>query len=501
MDSIRVFFGPDKKYQAILCRIILGVILIRLVTLGSYPLMDTTESRYAEIAREMVVTGNWVTPQLEPGQSFWAKPPLSFWLTAICFKIFGINEFAARFSSFIFSFLSGWLLFILADKLYGRNFALFSTVVLATTGLFFVLSGSVMTDAALTFSVTLSLVSFFLTVHERRKDLKRLWGYGFFAGLGMGLLAKGPIACLLVFIPVFGWSFLNKEWKSLACLPWLTGILLTAIIAAPWYLLAESKTPGFLNYFFIGEHFKRFFVKGWSGDLYGKAHPQPKGMIWIFLIPATLPWLVVFLSIVFSWLKEKKYFKKIISEKTVSYFLLWFLAPLVLFTFSGNILLTYVMPALPAFAFLTSYFLKKSLEDFTLKPAPWFFSMKKIAAVTAFVPACFLIASFTFLPSLANKESQRELISAFLKLDTAGRATLVYTRPMPFSAQFYGRKKVLDMPERSIDQILTKLYDKNADFFAIRQDDLESFMAVGSQFTDETGRFGSYILRREFQRQ
>ena len=501
MNSIKVFFGPDKRYQTVLCRIIFGVILIRLMTMGSYPLMDTTESRYAEIAREMAATDIWVTPQLNPGEPFWAKPPLSFWVTAFCFKIFGINEFAARFSSFLFAFLSGWLLFILADKIYGRSFALFSAAVLSTTGLFFVLAGSVMTDPALTFSVTLSLASFFLNVHERRHAAKRLWGYGFFAGLGLGLLAKGPIACVLVFIPVIGWSFFNKEWKYFTGLPWFTGTVLSLIVAVPWYLMAENRTPGFLNYFFAGEHFKRFFVKDWSGDLYGKTHPQAKGMIWIFSIPATLPWLVVFLSVVFSKFREAGYLKKLFLDRISSFFFLWLLAPLIVFTFSGNILLTYAMPALPAFAFLTSGLLKKSLEDFHSRPAPWFFAAKKIAAVTAFVPACFLVASFTFLPSLADKESQRELIRAFQSLDITGRATLIYTRPMPFSAQFYGQQRVLDIPEGSKNRILAELHDDNEDFFAIRKDDIDHFMADGSGLTYEAARFGSYILRREFRRQ
>ena len=86
-------------------RILMGVMLIRLLFLGTYPLADTTEARYGEMGRLMVETGNWITPQFEKGIPFWGKPPLSFWLTAVSFKMFGIHEFSARLPSFFWELL------------------------------------------------------------------------------------------------------------------------------------------------------------------------------------------------------------------------------------------------------------------------------------------------------------------------------------------------------------------------------------------------------------
>lgn len=81
------------------------------------------------------------------------------------------------------------------------------------------------------------------------------------------------------------------------------GALLTAFLAGPWYLLAELKTPGFLDYFIVGEHIRRFLDPGWTGDLYGSAHDQPKGMIWLFWLWASFPWgIVALVGVIAGWL-------------------------------------------------------------------------------------------------------------------------------------------------------------------------------------------------------
>jgi 4-amino-4-deoxy-L-arabinose transferase-like glycosyltransferase len=130
----------------------------------------------------------------------------------------------------------------------------------------------------------------------------------------LGLLAKGPIIIILTGPPIFIWCLLGKNrfkdlftklgknrFKDLFTkLPWLLGLLITALVALPWYYLMEQRSPGFIDYFIVGEHFKRFVVSGWTGDLYGTGHSQPKGMIWLFLLAFAFPWVQV----------VQKYFKK-----------------------------------------------------------------------------------------------------------------------------------------------------------------------------------------------
>ena len=98
-----------------------------------------------------------------------------------------------------------------------------------------------------------------------------------FIGLGIGLLAKGPIAVVLSGLPIGLWMLLTGNMKaSWQRLPWVKGTFLTLAIAAPWYVMAEIRTPGFWEYFFIGEHWKRFTVTGWAGDILKQANKAAK---------------------------------------------------------------------------------------------------------------------------------------------------------------------------------------------------------------------------------
>jgi 4-amino-4-deoxy-L-arabinose transferase-like glycosyltransferase len=175
-----------------------AVFLIRFVTLGAYPLLDPTEGRYAEIPREMLATGDWVVPYLHNGQPFLGKPPLMFWTTAVSYRIFGANEFAARLPSFLFSTLAALLLFLFARRLRDTVFGLQAVAVLATNFLFCLYSGYVAVDSALLVCVTLSMVAFPLALEGSSHGGSRLWGYLFFLGLGLSLLAKGLAGPVLI---------------------------------------------------------------------------------------------------------------------------------------------------------------------------------------------------------------------------------------------------------------------------------------------------------------
>ena len=124
-------------------------------------------------------------------------------------------------------------------------------------------------------------------------------------------------------------------------------------IALPWYIMAEMATPGFIDYFIVGEHFKRFVVSGWEGDLYGSAHDQARGMIWIFWIQAAAPWSIVLPFLTFA---RRKKIAEINAENSglFSFLVCWLISPLILFTMAGNILPAYVLPGIPALGLLVA---------------------------------------------------------------------------------------------------------------------------------------------------
>ena len=156
--------------------------------------------------------------------------------------------------------------------------------------------------------------------------------------VAMGLLRLGWVANLLSHSVISG--FITAS-----------GLLIAATLTLPWYILAEIKSPGFLHYFLLGEHFQRFVVPGWQGDLYGSGHQQPKGLIWLYASATFLPWSLFFLALL-------PRAASCVNEMTGSdrdwhsYLALWVVAPLILFTPAANILPAYALPGLPAAAVL-----------------------------------------------------------------------------------------------------------------------------------------------------
>ncbi|MGN0835902.1 MAG: ArnT family glycosyltransferase [Akkermansia sp.] len=317
------------------------VLLLRLVSLGLYPLMDTTEARYAEMARKMLETGQWLQPQFDYGVPFWGKPPLSFWASAGSMLLFGVHAFGARVAPFVCMLLVGLCCALWPFGTRRAEQATASALVLLSSAMGFVAAGAVMTDAFLTLGVVLVMLSF------RRVMLGggRVWGYLFFVGLGLGLLSKGPLVLVLCGAPL-GLAVCTdaSARAALRRLPWVGGALLLLPVAG-WYAAAEWQTPGYLRYFLLGEHVERFLVRGWQGDLYGSGHARVPGTIWLYALEMALPW-----SLLLPLLLHRAAGAAQAAERR--YLTLWCLCPLVFFTPARNVLPAYVLPMLPPLALL-----------------------------------------------------------------------------------------------------------------------------------------------------
>ena len=488
-----------QKETRVLLGFLCAIAILRLLTLGAYPLLDPTEGRYAEIPREMIQTGDWVVPHLHDGRPFLGKPPLMFWATAIAYKAFGENEFSARLPSFLFSVLAAVLTYFLARDLRNHRFGLEAVAVLATMFLFYLYSGYVAVDTALLLSVTLSMVSFQLAMRTESSSDKRWWGYLFFAGIGLSLLAKGLVGPALIFFPIVVWTVWHRKYgEVLLTFPWIAGSLLTVAIALPWHILCEIRSPGFLNYYFIGEHFKRFTVSNWEGDRYGSPHQAPIGTIWLYLFLISLPWSLVFLATIIRSTGRFTRLKAILADPRISFFLFWLLSAPCLFTLSRNVMITYVLPSLPPFAILTMSSLYALKEQRRERETCLLIDRRLLATSAVVVPLLFLVAAYTVIPRLANHRSQRDLVRSFIQLDANGDAELVYTDTMPHTGDFYARGRASDIPDESLATVLRELRDLDQDYFAIEDDELELFPLEGLRLTTEVGRFGEYTLRREF---
>ncbi|HQS32423.1 MAG: hypothetical protein B7X59_06210 [Polaromonas sp. 39-63-203] len=472
-----------------------AAVVIRLLTMGLYPFTDTTEARYAEVARKMVELGDWVTPWYDYGVPFWAKPPLSTWLTALSFKVFGFNEFAGRLPHFLVATVTAWLVWDWIRRSHPRT-AQLSLALLCGTLVFSVAAFAVMTDMSLALATTMVMRGFWCHLHPEEATGRLRWDgqWLLFAGLGLGMLAKGPVVIVLSGLPILGWALATgnfvRVWKSFS---WIKGLMVVVAIAAPWYVWAEMRTPGFWAYFFVGEHWKRFTETGWTGDRYGSAHASARGTIWLLALGASLPWplLLPWLGIgrasalaavtggqrqpatATDWLSDGRTPANVASpaerRSWAGYLVAWVLAPCLFFTAAGNILWTYVLPAMPALA---------------IGLATWLASDPRHRRVNAVIIAGVLFTLAALLAIAADRQSNhawktaKGTVAAYAELSREAMHATALNSPQqqiplfflgdrPYSASFYSRgtAKLVSSPTD-----LLALLEQKAAFVALTKE-------------------------------
>jgi len=479
------------RERTLLWSVLALALAVRVATLGAYPLIDPSESRYAEIARKMVETGNWLTPQFAYGVPFWGKPPLSFWLTALSMQAFGVNEFAARLPSLLLMIATGLVAWRMAMRERGRDAALLAITVFATMGIVFLYAGTVLTDVALLFGTTLAMAGFWGAV-AGVDDQRRAGNVAFFAGLVVGLMAKGPVAVVLTALPIGAWVAWQRAWRpTWQRVHWLIGSVAVALAVVPWYAAAERATPGFLAYFLVGEHWQRFTQPGWTGDLYGTGHAWPRGSIWAFWLATALPWSVVMLDWAVRCVKTPR---ALLRTRTADpcwrYLAAWTLAPLVFFTLSRNVLPSYVLPGLPAFALLVSFGPFAAATPRALDRA----ERRGLVAATL-VAVGFAVAVIALHDRVDRDYAQRGLVRAFVALRGDSGARLLYFGDTPVSAEFYsaGRaQRAGDVPA-----LAAYLADPGLDFVAMRASDAARLPPEQRLRLAAVGHFGEFDLYRE----
>ena len=468
---------------------VLGLVaLARLLTLGSYPLTDTTEARYGEVARKMAELGNWVTPLYDYGVPFWAKPPLTTWLTAISLRLFGVNEFAARLPYLLLAIFIAWLVWQWVRRTAGDagRQAQLTVALLCGTLLYLIASAAVMTDLGLVLGTTLAMRGFWVAfeggLSPKSSRPHEVWLL--FIGLGIGLLAKGPVAIVLSGLPIGLWMLLTGNLKtSWQRVPWIKGSLLTLAIAAPWYIMAEIRTPGFWEYFFIGEHWKRFTVTGWAGDKYGTAHATQRGAIWLYAVAASMPWPAL---LPLFWVGRKK--SKAIDPSPqlqpqrhfTFYLVLWSLAPCLFFTMSGNILWTYVLPGLPAMALLAARWLSSDGRT------------RRVNAVVAVGVVAMSLLVVTFFLREQFADSWKSAKTVVLAHQASGSSqSLYFVGDLPYSASFYSQGKAKFVPNNAA---LIQLTDGGAAMVALNPDQTKALPPALTARLTEQASSGAYKL-------
>ena len=300
--------------------------------LGGIGLMGPDEPRYAGVAREMYESGDYITPRLV-GENWFEKPVLMYWLVAIGYALFGVGETGARLPSALGAAVSVFLIYWCGRRVFTRGIGFTAAVIMATSFGFFAMARAASMDMLLTSSLTAALAFLLVAIHTDDES-SRWYFYGFYAAIGFGVLAKGPVAVLLPVVSVglfMLWRGTRHEWKK-----WHPeGIAVTALVAGPWYL-AVTWVNGweFVEVFFLNHNLQRF-----TSEVHG--HPQPFYFYLPVLLLLLFPWSFILIPAL-----RGRYTR---SEQLT---LLWAVVPFVFFSLSGSKLPVYILPMIPPLALL-----------------------------------------------------------------------------------------------------------------------------------------------------
>jgi 4-amino-4-deoxy-L-arabinose transferase-like glycosyltransferase len=431
------------RHMSFFAWLLLACLLLRLPAMFWLPLLDTSEPRYAEIARLMLEKNDWITLWFIPELPFWGKPPLAFWCQALSMKLFGVTEFGARLPGWLAILAAAAVLWRLTIALHDKSTARIAVLAFCTMGLSYLGGAAVLTDPFLTLGTTLTLSGILMAGRGEGKG----WTFALFSGLTVSLLAKGPVGLVIVAFPTIATALFDGDLRQrLRTTPWSTGLACVLITTLPWYIAAEIKTPGFLDYFIVGEHVMRFLDSGWQGDLYGSAHDRAHGTIWLYGLQATFPWGLLLLASSAALLWKHRYQPTRLLRNcsgTTLFLILWALVCGLFFTPAGNILWTYWMPSLPAIAILVARVSGSLLTRHRLATAV----LSLLIPATA---AGITVAAITRHDHLKTEKYILEYADSIMRADDR----IVYLNKLPFSARFYSQGHVAAVGQSDLPRIL-----------------------------------------------
>ena len=299
--------------------------------LGAYGFWEPDEARYGEIAREMLELRDYIVPHLNY-VAYVEKPPLLYWLTAFSYRIFGINEFAARMIPAMSALVGVLATFIFVTRVMGRRRATMAAAILATAPLYAVMAQVLTTDMMLSALTTIAIFALLLHFQEGG-----FWCWLAYVAMALATLTKGPVGIALpgLTMLIFLWweSALNGALRRFHAIA--GGALIVAIVA-PWFIAISIREPGFFDFYFVGEHIRRFFDSSFS-------HGEPFYFYVPVILAGLLPWsmLVPFLT----W-------RRMTPSPARRYCVIGSIVIIGTFSASSGKLVPYIIPVFPLLAVL-----------------------------------------------------------------------------------------------------------------------------------------------------
>jgi 4-amino-4-deoxy-L-arabinose transferase-like glycosyltransferase len=422
---------PSALAKRLYILLFIIIIVFYFYGLGRLPLLGPDEPRYAQVAREMFLRGDPITPTLG-GHTWFEKPALLYWLMMAAYKVFGVNEWSARAGPALcglLTILAVWWIGRAVDRTSddAQDSSFWSTLVTASSLGLIVFSRAASFDVVITMTATWAL-AFFL-VRELGREKKSVLLVGFYIFVGLSLLAKGLVGVVIPLGVVGLYYVFRRQWPDkqfLLSLLW--GLPLAIAVSAIWYGPVIARHGwSFVDEFFIQHHFARYVSNKYH-------HPQPiyfyPAIILMLLVPWS-PFLIAALAKIRAWS-----WRGTDSLNVARVFALaWLTMPIVFFSFSGSKLPGYILPSLPAAAFLITDLLLNSKSRWIPGPT---FRLVIFGSTLIFVVVVLIFAA----PRMAQRESVKDLL---LLADARGyaNAPVLAQRSDDRSAQFYAYDRVI----------------------------------------------------------
>lgn len=304
------------------------------------PLLDRDEPRFATATREMRDTGEWLVPTFN-GQDRFDKPILIYWLMRATYAVGGVHAFTARLPSLLCTLALVVFVAWTADRWWGRRAGLLAGLSLGTSLQIFIHGRLAVADLPMVLGVTVAMIAL-IELLDGRDEPRRAWWWALFLALGLGFLAKGPIAWAVPMLAVLGWRWVLRR----APVPWSRlqlgrGLALTLGVVALWGLPALAVTAGRFFAVGIGEHVVQRGVAGFNSRGYAP-------WFYLFTTPLALfPW-IAWAGPAWAAVRQRR------ADPRMGWLAAWFLAPVLIFSFYATQLPHYVLPAFPAFCLLAA---------------------------------------------------------------------------------------------------------------------------------------------------
>jgi 4-amino-4-deoxy-L-arabinose transferase len=313
------------------------------------------ETRYAEIPREMLATGDWIVPRLN-GLRYFEKPVFGYWLTALSILSFGENRFAVRLPSALATGLSAMLLVLVLRRSGYTSSALLVAAIFLTSLEVYILGVFNSLDPVFSLFVTASLVCFYFAYQACGSRARFQWLAVFGVACGLGFLTKGFLAFVIPIVTIGPFLLWQKRWKDLFTLPWIP-FLIAVIIILPWAIMVHLREPDYWRYFIVVEHFERF-----ASPASQSLHPEPFWFLVPYLIGGAIPWTFA-LPAAIKGLREAG-----CRDPLMQYALCWLVFPFFLLSTSEGKLGTYVLPCFAPLSLFLAVGLAQSMKESEFRP-------------------------------------------------------------------------------------------------------------------------------------